>query len=454
MEHLGLEKDSEVEVHIAPMIDVTNRYFRSFMRLLSSRAIVWTEMIKDDAILHNLHDPTRLEWLLGHCPEESRLVFQLGGSDPAKLADAAAVVAEWGYDEINLNVGCPSSRVCDKGEFGARLMLAPETVRDCVYQMQRRVAPKGVPVTVKTRLGVDDHDTPEFTKHFVDTVAGSGCTRFYMHARKAWLSGLSPAQNRTIPPLDYGRVRWLCNERPDLSFVLNGGLNTMAQCKEELAAAPSNLVGVMLGRAAMNHPATIAEVDPVLFGDARRENFHRYSMLNDYIGYLAQRVPPAPLESKVVHGTLPRNSAGLCGAALKPAVNIFADFPGAKQMAKQVELHLRSQESCNKGPAYILRDSLESMAQRYPAVVQHPFGAPLRNPNMLRNPKLRDKDHMKLIEEREERLRRDLDTLYEEGNLSAGVATCTAPPIDDVDDAAEAEDSEQDPGAAPAPSHS
>eukprot|EP01059_Diplonema_ambulator_P008494 TRINITY_DN18131_c0_g1_i1.p1 TRINITY_DN18131_c0_g1~~TRINITY_DN18131_c0_g1_i1.p1 ORF type:complete len:246 (+),score=37.45 TRINITY_DN18131_c0_g1_i1:30-740(+) len=205
------DKTEDVRIHIAPMVDVSNRYFRTFMKTLCPRLVVWSEMIKDDAILYNLDDEAKLKWLLGKGEGEGRAVFQLGGSDPERLAAAAEVVEKWGYSEVNLNVGCPSNRVACKGEFGACLMKNPELVRDCLTAMKARVS---IPVTVKTRLGVDDLDTPEFILNFINTISESKCDHYYIHARKAWLSGLSPAQNRTVPPLNYERVFWLAAHAP------------------------------------------------------------------------------------------------------------------------------------------------------------------------------------------------------------------------------------------------
>eukprot|EP00754_Rhynchopus_humris_P044374 Rhum_TRINITY_DN4106_c0_g1::Rhum_TRINITY_DN4106_c0_g1_i1::g.12972::m.12972/K05539/dusA; tRNA-dihydrouridine synthase A len=372
MEHLGITKDEEVSVHIAPMIDVTNRHFRYFMRLLTRRAVLWTEMVKDDAILYSLHDEQKMQWLMGKHDDERRVVCQLGGSDPARLAEAAHHAERLGYDEVNLNVGCPSSRVCGKGEFGASLMLRAEVVRDCVHQMQRRV---DIPVTVKTRLGVDNHDSLEFTQSFIDTVAAGGCKRFYMHARKAWLKGLSPAENRTVPPLDYKRVTQLCEARPDLLFCLNGGLDTLEKARDELVKGPSNLTGVMLGRAALNHPASFAHLDTLFYGDALHTG-SRHSILVDYKKYVAETV-------------LPRGDAlapGYCLMALKPCQNFFHNYPGVKIMRQSIENRCRSPEWRAHGAAHVLQSTMDSVAEKYPRVMQLPLVSPdLKNNNFLRN---------------------------------------------------------------------
>ncbi|KAJ9437293.1 tRNA-dihydrouridine(20/20a) synthase [Diplonema papillatum] len=393
MSEVTTGKDKEIEVHIAPMIDVSNRYFRMFHRLLSKRAIVWTEMIKDDALLYNAADKRKLEWLLGKDDEESPVVFQLGGNEPEKLAAAAEMVEQAGYSEVNLNVGCPSNRVAGKGEFGACLMLKPELVRDCVHAMQRRVQ---IPVSVKTRLGVDSHDTPAFTQKFVNVVSTSGCRRFYMHARKALLAGLSPAQNRTIPPLDYDRVKWLCSERPDLLFVLNGGLTTLGEGIAELQHSPSNLVGVMYGRAALNTPAIFSEVDDRFFGDEAREVLNRRQLLDAYCHYLDRivRLPCIPKSDPKLlmqqqgapvciegcdDATMPGGGMTLPGTrlnAMKPAVNLFTGFPGSRLVATHVERHVRSPTDRHRGPADILRDAVCAVEAKFSQVLDHPLQFP------------------------------------------------------------------------------
>jgi tRNA-dihydrouridine synthase A len=237
------------------MMDWTDRHCRFFHRLLTARALLYTEMITAEAVLHG--DRNRL---LGFSPEEHPVALQLGGSDPAKLAEAAAIGADYGYDEINLNVGCPSDRV-QEGRFGACLMAEPELVATCVSAMQARVT---LPVTVKCRIGIDDQDSEDGLERFVSTVAGAGCRTFIVHARKAWLKGLSPKENREVPPLDYGRVWRLKAAHPELAIVINGGLGSLA----EAAAHLEQVDGVALGRAAYQTPYLLAEVDTQLFGGA------------------------------------------------------------------------------------------------------------------------------------------------------------------------------------------
>ncbi len=242
---------------VAPMMDWTDRHCRVLHRQLTRHALLYTEMVTADAVLHG--DRARL---LGYSDLEHPLALQLGGSDPAKLAAAAEIGAELGYDEINLNVGCPSDRV-QEGRFGACLMAEPSLVAGCVAAMRARVA---VPVTVKCRIGIDEQDAEADFTRFVDRVAGDGgCRVFVVHARKAWLQGLSPKENREIPPLDYERVYRLKSARPDLTIVVNGGITTLDEAERHLA----HVDGVMLGRAAYQTPYILAEVDRRFFGDER-----------------------------------------------------------------------------------------------------------------------------------------------------------------------------------------
>src|SRR5262245_32470939 len=240
---------------VAPMMDRTDRHCRFFHRLLSARALLYTEMVTAEAVLHGDRDR-----LLGFSPKEHPVALQLGGSDPAKLGAAAAVGADFGYDEINLNVGCPSDRV-QEGRFGACLMAEPEQVAACVAAMRARAA---VPVTVKCRIGIDDQDGEADLERFVATVAGAGCRTFMVHARKAWLQGLSPKENREVPPLDYARVYRLKAAHPELEIIINGGVASLDEAEAHLA----NVDGVALGRAAYQNPYVLAEVDRRLFGDA------------------------------------------------------------------------------------------------------------------------------------------------------------------------------------------
>jgi tRNA-dihydrouridine synthase A len=240
---------------VAPMMDWTDRHCRYFHRLLAPHARLYTEMVHAHAVLRG--DRARL---LGFDPAEHPVALQLGGSEPALLAEAARIGAASGYDEINLNVGCPSDRV-QAGRFGACLMREPDLVADCVAAM-RDVVPAEVPVTVKCRIGVDEQDEDADFLAFVERVAAAGCRVFLVHARKAWLKGLSPKENREIPPLNHARVHRLKRERPDLVVVANGGIASV----EGARAALAHVDGVMIGRAAYHEPWLLAELEQALFG--------------------------------------------------------------------------------------------------------------------------------------------------------------------------------------------
>ncbi len=251
---VSIAENTDWRFCVAPMMDGTDRHCRYFHRLLTRRARLYTEMITADAIIHGDRDR-----LLGFDASEHAVALQLGGGDPAKLGNAAKIGEAFGYDEINLNVGCPSGRV-QSGAFGACLMKQPALVAHCVGAMRDAVA---IPVTVKCRIGVDDQEPAESLFEFIDAVAQSGYNIFIVHARKAWLDGLSPKENRTIPPLDYALVRRLKRERSDLTVVLNGGLETLAQSNQAL----DGVDGVMLGRAAYGTPYILSDVDREIFGD-------------------------------------------------------------------------------------------------------------------------------------------------------------------------------------------
>ncbi|WP_220769308.1 tRNA dihydrouridine(20/20a) synthase DusA [Shewanella sp. MBTL60-007] len=237
---------------IAPMLDWTDRHYRYFARLMSSQALLYTEMVTTGAILHGRGD------YLAYNEEEHPLALQLGGSNPVDLAACAKLAAQRGYDEVNLNVGCPSDRV-QNGRFGACLMAEPELVAECVSAMKQVV---DIPVTVKTRIGIDEQDSYEFLTQLIDTVKAAGCEEFIIHARKAWLQGLSPKENREIPPLDYERVYQLKRDYPELNISINGGVKTLEECQTHL----QHLDGVMVGREAYQNPYILAEVDQKLCG--------------------------------------------------------------------------------------------------------------------------------------------------------------------------------------------
>jgi tRNA-dihydrouridine synthase A len=239
---------------IAPMMDWTDRHCRHFHRLLSKRAFLYTEMVTTGALIHGDHHR-----FLQYDPCEHPVALQLGGSNPRELAICAKMAADYGYDEVNLNVGCPSDRV-QNGRFGACLMAEPDLVAACVAAMNQAVT---IPVTVKTRIGIDDKDSYEELVHFISTVAAAGCKTFIVHARKAWLSGLSPKENREVPPLRYEVVYQLKIDFPYLEFILNGGVTSI----EQTQALLQHVDGVMVGREAYQHPYLLASVDQALFGD-------------------------------------------------------------------------------------------------------------------------------------------------------------------------------------------
>ena len=241
-------------VSIAPMMDRTDRHYRYFMRQITRRTLLYTEMVTAQAIKHGDR-----ERLLGFSPAEKPLVLQVGGDDPALLADCARIAADFDYDEINLNVGCPSDRV-QSGNFGACLMAQPELVAECVAAMR---AATTIPVSVKHRIGVDELDRYEYLAQFVATVAAAGCQRFTVHARKAWLQGLSPKENRNVPPLRYAEVYRLKRDFPHLWIEINGGIKTLRQTAAHLGQVDA----VMIGRAAYDTPYVFAEVDRQFFGD-------------------------------------------------------------------------------------------------------------------------------------------------------------------------------------------
>jgi len=237
---------------IAPMMDWTDRHCRYFHRLMTQQARLYTEMVTADALIYGPR-----QRLLTYAEAEHPIALQLGGSDPAKLADAATFGAEAGFDEINLNVGCPSDRV-QSGTFGACLMADPERVAGIISAMRQAVS---IPVTVKCRIGIDDQDQDHDLTRFVEHVAGAGCNTFIVHARKAWLSGLSPKQNRDVPPLNYARVWRLKQAKPDLTIVINGGLTSLGDCEAQLR----HVDGVMVGRAAYQTPYMLTDVDQTFF---------------------------------------------------------------------------------------------------------------------------------------------------------------------------------------------
>jgi tRNA-dihydrouridine synthase A len=307
-----------LRLSVAPMMDWTDTHCRVFHRLLAPNARLYTEMVHAQAVIHGDRDR-----LLGFDSVEHPVAVQLGGSEPEHLAQAARIAQDRGYDEVNLNVGCPSDRV-QAGRFGACLMKEPALVSECVAAMIEAVAAaeKPVPVTVKCRLGVDEQEDYDLFRTFIDTVAATGCNTFFVHARKAWLQGLSPKENREIPPLRYDWAYRLKRERPELTVALNGGITTTAQVREHLQHSD----GVMIGRAAYHEPYVLHDMQVALFGGERRA---RVDLLRAWRPYVE-----AQLAKGVALKHLTRHVLGLFhaqpgGRAFRQILSEGAHRPGA-----------------------------------------------------------------------------------------------------------------------------
>jgi len=258
------------------MLDWTDRHDRYFLRLFSRHTLLYTEMVTTGAIIHGDR-----EYLLGFDNTEHPLALQLGGSSPSDLAECSKIAQDWGYDEVNLNVGCPSDRV-QNGAFGACLMAKPELVAECLNSMQQAV---DIPVTVKHRIGIDDLDSYELLHRFIETVSSAGCSTFLVHARKAILQGLSPKQNREIPPLKYDWVYQIKRDFPALEIIINGGIKTLAETQAHL----KQVDGVMIGREAYHNPYILAEADALLFDD-HYDMPDRHDILRQFLPYIEQQM--------------------------------------------------------------------------------------------------------------------------------------------------------------------
>jgi tRNA-dihydrouridine synthase A len=322
-----------MKLSVAPMMDWTDRHCRSLHRVMSRRARLYTEMVTTGAVIHGPR-----ERLLGFDEAEHPVAVQLGGSDPRELAEAARICAGFGYDEINLNVGCPSDRV-QNGRFGACLMLEPALVGECVAAMKAAVS---LPVTVKCRIGVDEQDTEEALNRLTDAVAAAGCDALTVHARKAWLQGLSPKENRDIPPLDYNRVYRLKQARPNLPIAINGGIRSMAEVKEHL----KHVDGVMLGRVAYQEPEILLHVDSELFGEDPPVT-DAFEVVEAYEPYIAARLA----EGVRLH------------AMTRHMLGLFAGRPGARAYRR----HLATEAIRPDADLQTLRDAVAhvSRAQEY-----------------------------------------------------------------------------------------
>jgi len=308
------------------MLDWTDRHCRYFYRVMSKHTVLYTEMVTTGAILFGKGD------YLSFNDEEHPVVLQLGGSDPVALTECAKLAEQRGYDEININVGCPSDRV-QNGRFGACLMAEPNVVAECVDKMQAAV---NIPITVKSRIGIDDLDSYEFLHTFIKQVSQAGCQHFIVHARKAWLSGLSPKQNREVPPLDYGRVYQIKKDFPQLEISINGGIKTFEQTKEHLL----HLDGVMIGREIYQNPYMLTEADQQLWA-SERAILSRAEVIEQMSVYIDRYVASGGRVWHVV-----RHMLGLCNG-----------LPGARQFRRYLSENA-GQEGAN---SQVLRDAFSKV---------------------------------------------------------------------------------------------
>lgn len=291
---------------VAPMLDVTDRHLRYFLRLLSRHTLLYSEMVTTGALLHN-PEPARF---LDFNSAEAPVALQLGGGNPEELAQCTQLAESWGYNEVNLNVGCPSDRV-QNNKIGACLMLEPELVADCFTAMQ---AATSLPVTIKCRLGVDEQTDADLDK-FIQLTKAAGCKIFILHARKAWLQGLSPKENREIPPLDYARVAKLQAEHPELTIALNGGIADLAAAQQQLKTFPS----VMLGRAIWHSPWLVSQVDELVYGEAASELTPKQAVLN-YLPYVEEQLSQGVKLNQLT----------------KPLLGVFQAVKGARQFRRYI----------------------------------------------------------------------------------------------------------------------
>lgn len=292
-------------ISVAPMMGYTDRHARYLYRLISANALLFTEMLTEKALLNG--DP---EYLLRFNPEEHPLVLQLGGSDPVEMAKAARLAEQAGFDQVNINVGCPSDRV-QSGAFGACLMKEPDTVAECVRRMGAAV---DIPVTVKLRTGVDEYDSYHYLQEFIASTAAAGCQTFIVHARKAWLKGLSPKQNREIPPLQYDRVYQLKKDFPMLEIIINGGIRNVEEVKQHLEYVD----GVMLGREVIRNPWILLELEQLLSED--RVSCSRQLIAQQYMEYVKHQLEAG----QSLH------------LLLRPLYGLSLGLPGARKWRQQL----------------------------------------------------------------------------------------------------------------------
>ena len=323
---------SRAAIAIAPMMDWTDRHDRFFLRLITRHALLYTEMVTTGAVLHGDR-----ERLLGFDASEHPVAVQLGGSDPAELAEAARIAEGFGYDEVNLNVGCPSDRV-QSGRFGACLMREPDLVARCVGAMRGAVS---VPVTVKCRIGVDEQEPEEALPAMAQAVREAGCETLIVHARKAWLEGLSPKENRDIPPLDYPLVWRLKQAMPDMEIIINGGIATLDEAADHMA----HVDGAMLGRAAYQNPYLLADVDRRFYGDAAAP-LSRHEVIEAFLPYV---------ERELARGTH-------LHAMTRHILGLFQGQPGARAFRRHI-----SENAPRAGAGIeVIREAMQKVS-RFPA---------------------------------------------------------------------------------------
>ena len=316
-------------IAIAPMIDWTDRHCRFFLRLFSKRVFLYTEMITTGALLHG----ESKRWL-AYDPAEHPIAIQLGGSNPTDLAQCARLAMDFNYDEINLNVGCPSDRV-QSGRFGACLMAEPLLVANCVSAMTAAVK---IPVTVKTRIGIDNRDSYEELIYFIETVSSAGCNSFIIHARKAWLNGLSPKENREIPPLRYDIVYRLKQDFPHLKIIINGGVTSLDQIQQQLEYVD----GVMIGRAAYQTPYMLAKIDHLFYGDEKLIR-SQHEILDEFINYI---------EKQLTHGTQLKHM-------VRHILGLFHGLPSAKQWRRYLSKNMHQPHVDSK----VIREAAKFVAE-------------------------------------------------------------------------------------------
>lgn len=335
--------DFNRRLSIAPMLDCTDRHERYFLRLISRNILLYSEMVVASGLLHC--DNT--DMFLGHEPFEHPCVLQLGGSNPKDLGRASKLVEAAGFEEVNLNCGCPSDRV-QNGNFGACLMKSKNIVADCFKAMQDSVS---IPVSIKCRIGVDDFDSWEFFTDFVQTIKEAGCKVFIVHARKAWLKGLSPKENREVPPLHYEFVHRLKAEMPELNISINGGIKTLGQVQEQL----TDLDGVMIGREAYENPWFLHDADELIFNDIRPES-------TDAAEIIAGKARPKTRKS-LLEAYLPyveRETSKGCPATIlvKHLYGLFAGLPGARKFRQMLSNESPRAENFG-GAVALIRKAME-----------------------------------------------------------------------------------------------